>query len=280
MIPKIIHNIWIQGYDQLPQENKVKHAQIKKINPDWEFIVWDDQMIVQLLKKYPKIYSIYKKAQQYSGMINTNATKSDVARCVIMKEYGGLYYDFDFECVSSFDQLFQNSKDRSSRNTVYMASSKINFLNLFYPFSKPKYCSCFMAFSKNHPIWEKVMEKFMKATSKYQIGSALDYTLQEYENKYTIVMLNRVNGHYQCMNNERICYTPAFSSWNITRPIFKWMNCYYKQIFLFLLVILIIYVVDIINRYNASLYGIVSFIPGLPSTVTNSQDAPKKKKNK
>ena len=53
MIQKIIHNIWLQGYDNLPNTIKIQHNNIKKLNPEWEFTVWDNNMIEKLLKKYP-----------------------------------------------------------------------------------------------------------------------------------------------------------------------------------------------------------------------------------
>ena len=108
MIPKIIHNIWIQGYENLPNENKIHHLNIKKLNPDWEFMIWDDEMIKNLLQKYPKIYDIYKKSDYYSGSIENNIIKSDIARYIIMKEYGGLYFDIEFKCKSTFDDVFLN----------------------------------------------------------------------------------------------------------------------------------------------------------------------------
>ncbi len=40
MIPKIIHQIWIQGYDQLPNKLKNNHQLIKKYNPDYQIIFW------------------------------------------------------------------------------------------------------------------------------------------------------------------------------------------------------------------------------------------------
>ena len=58
MLPKIIHNIWIQGYEKLPNENKVTHANIKNMNPEWEFMIWDDDMIKKMLKKYPSQFII------------------------------------------------------------------------------------------------------------------------------------------------------------------------------------------------------------------------------
>ncbi len=319
MIPKIIHNIWIQGYQNLPEEEKQNHLKIKKLNPDWEFIIWDNNMIIELLKKYPKIYYVYKNINKLSGIIINDATRSDIARYIIMKEYGGLYYDIDFECISSFDTLFDednidvkrekekevivsNSKKTVPTNNsspiinssppisinnfqskivlnnskIYIVSSKIDFLDYIYPFSKPKYCACFMAFEKNHPIWEIVINKIIKAETKYQIGNALDISLQENENNYNIIILEKVNGQYKCKHKDTICYTKAESSWNFIRPTLKFLNCYHKQILLFVLVIIIIIIVDIISNYNVSIYGSISAVPGLAGKAPTVKNKKKK----
>jgi mannosyltransferase OCH1-like enzyme len=51
-IPRIIHNIWIQGYDQLSEDIREKRLKIKKINPNWDFIIWDERMIKEVVKEY------------------------------------------------------------------------------------------------------------------------------------------------------------------------------------------------------------------------------------
>lgn len=319
MIPKIIHNIWIQGYQNLPEEEKQNHLKIKKLNPDWEFIIWDNNMIIELLKKYPKIYHVYKNINNLSGIINNDASRSDIARYIIMKEYGGLYYDFDFECISSFDTLFKEdsidekgekkvivsisnskktvpsnnsspiinstppisinnfqSKINFNKSKIYIVSSKIDFLDYIYPFSKPKYCACFMAFEKNHPIWEIVITKIIKSESKHQIGNALDVCLQENENDYNIIILEKINSQYKCKNKDTICYTKAESSWNFIRPALKILNCYHKQILLFVLVIIIIITVDTVNNYNISIYGSISAVPGLAGKAPTGKGKKKK----
>jgi len=238
MIPKLIHNIWIQGYDYLPEKNKKNNIKIKNLNPDWKFVMWDENMILKLLQKYPNILNIYKNIKKLHGLININASKSDIARYIIMKEYGGLYYDLDFDCDTSFNQLFNDNNNID--DTIYIASSKIDFLDYVYPFIKPKYCACFMAFPKQHPIWDLVIHKIINATSKYQIGEALDRTLQENNNKYNIILLDKINGPYSCIKNG-ICITPVESSWNPIRNIMKCINCNYKQIFLILFIILLFY---------------------------------------
>jgi hypothetical protein len=193
-------------------------------------------MIIDLLKKYPNIYKVYQNIDNLPGLLNILALKSDIARYIIMKEYGGLYFDIDFICRASFNNLF-NKKYKD--NTIYIASSKIDFLDYIYPFSKPKYCSCFMAFEKEHPIWNKVFDIILKATNAYEIGLALDISLQN-SNEYKIIVLNQINGLYQCKNQKSVCYTPVESSWNFIRPTLQFINCNHIELF-FISAILIIF---------------------------------------
>jgi hypothetical protein len=269
MIPKIIHNIWLQGYDNLSNTVKIQHNNIKKINPDWEFIIWDNNMIEKLLKKYPKIYSKYKNTASYGN--NVNPIKSDIARYVIMKEYGGLYCDIEYNCDNSFNMLFEEDAEEETvldkKNTLYVASEENGFLYYIIPFKQTKYSSCFMAMNKQHPIWKTVLEKLMFAVSQEQIKMAFDSSLQEMEisnNKYPIIIFDKVNGHYQCKTNNTICYMNDNSSSNLFRTILKYINCYYKQIFLFILTILIILFVEKLYTFNAIKFGAVNFIPGMP----------------
>ena len=85
MIPKLVHNIWIQGYNNLPENLKTSYNNIKELNPEWEFIFWHENMIIDLLKKYPNIYKVYQNIENLPGLLNILALKSDIARYIIMK---------------------------------------------------------------------------------------------------------------------------------------------------------------------------------------------------
>lgn len=271
MIPKIIHNIWIQGYENLPNEKKINYVNIKKKNPDWEFIIWDDDMIKKLLKKYQPIYELYIKNTHHA--FDKDSIKSDIARYIIMKEYGGLYYDIEFKCVTSFENLFLNNNHTIiSKNIVYIATSKTNMWNYLYSLQKPKYSSSFMAMDKNHPIWDIVIERLKRATAKYDIHNALDIALQQSENKdnaFPILLLDKINGQYQCTNNDTICYKPESYSWYSFASLFKYINCYYKQIILFIVACIIIVCVEYLYMHNSRTYGIMNFIPGMPGSAAS-----------
>lgn len=248
---KIIHNIWIQGYDNLPDQTKDNHIKIKKLNPDWEFIIWDNNMILELLEKYPKIKNIYKNVDKYYGIINNDDAKSHIAIYVILKEYGGLYYDLDFECIISFNELFDanNNQNQNIKNTIYVASSKIEWLDYIYPFQKPKYCSCFIALERENPLMEKVIQRVLTANNKYDICNALSIVLQNVENEsfdsestYHIVVVNKVNGYYECLKKKS---EHKSSLW-----LLQFLNSYYKQFLLVILIFVIMFGVDKISKYN------------------------------
>lgn len=275
MIPKIIHNIWLQGYDNLSNTIKIQHNKIKKLNPEWEFTVWDNNMIEKLLKKYPKIYDKYRNAANYSR--NTNATKSYIARYIIMKEYGGVYCDIEDDCDNnSFNSLFriddteiqQNHETHQNTNkTLYVASEKNNVLSYIAWFNESNYSSSFMAMDKQHPIWEKVIVKLIFSTSEEQIETAFNISLREIEaspNSYPIITVDKVNGYYQSKNSNTQCYTKDDFSSNPFRSILKYINCHYKQILLIVLVIIIIAGVEKLYFFNVSRFGTINFIPGMP----------------
>jgi hypothetical protein len=273
MVPKIIHNIWLQGYENLSTTIKIQHNDIKQKNPEWEFIVWDNNMIEKLLKKYPKVYKKYKNVSLYSSNINT--TKSYIGRYIIMKEYGGLYCDIEYNCNNSFNTLFNDYKKDLDKNTIYVTSGEIKILDYINLFQKNKYSSCFMAMNKEHPIWENIINKMLLSTTQQQIKMAFDVSLQETEpsNKYPIVILNRVNGIYECINNNTICYIEDELQSNIFRKLLKFMNCNYKQVFLILLCVVTIVVVEYVYSLNSLKFGANNFIPGMPpSNVVQTQD--------
>ena len=99
-IPKIIHQIHIGG-SELSNQEKEWQDSWKKLNPEWEHIMWDDLKIEQDLSiTYPKIL---KNCKNYSE-------KSDILRFEILYQYGGLYVDTDFEGLKPIAALLKDEK--------------------------------------------------------------------------------------------------------------------------------------------------------------------------
>lgn len=88
LIPKLIHQIWI-GDKKLPKNCIPWMKSWKNFNPDWEYKLWTEENIKELN---------IKKFDVYSKKINPGY-RSDILRYIILKKFGGLYADTDFECL-------------------------------------------------------------------------------------------------------------------------------------------------------------------------------------
>jgi hypothetical protein len=202
-----------------------------------------------------------------------------------MKEYGGIYHDMNFICNSSFDKLLDEFDKNIDKNTIFIAKFEKTYLDYIFPFSKPKYCSCFMAFEKEHPLWDKVINIILKVNNRYQITSALNISLIN-NHEYNIIILDKVTGNYQNKNKNKnkdiICYTLSEKSENTITEYMKFIILYYKQILLFILVFVIIFIIDRINHHNYKLFGIVQMIPGtnIPQQINTAHQIKKNEKNK
>ena len=87
-IPKIIHQIWI-GPKKFPSKYSRWASTWKKLNPTWIYKFWTESNLLELkLKNQKKIDS--SKNIGY---------KTDLIRYEILKKFGGLYIDTDFECI-------------------------------------------------------------------------------------------------------------------------------------------------------------------------------------
>src|SRR5579885_317918 len=92
-IPKIIHQIWLGS--EFPAEYRDWQQSWINHNPDWEYKLWTDENIKELVltnKKY------------FDEAINFGE-KSNILRYEILYQFGGVYVDCDFECLKSFDPL-------------------------------------------------------------------------------------------------------------------------------------------------------------------------------
>lgn len=144
MIPKLIHQIWIQGKDHLEENYPKKYNLTKSIenifSKEWKHKIWSEKEILNLIYTYyPLLLKIYKNAPNFSA-------KADIGRYVIMSIYGGLYLDIDFEVIKDFSWMLEDKKIE----LVVVRSD--TFLDIETAISKFRYnCACF-ASSVNHRL--------------------------------------------------------------------------------------------------------------------------------
>jgi mannosyltransferase OCH1-like enzyme len=136
-IPKIIHqtaprdmNKWHEIWPKCQSSWKLNF-------PDWEYKMWTDEDLDEFMKtKYPKYY------EMYSGY-DMNIKRIDAARYFILREYGGIYADMDFECIRNFEDVLPSDK-------VSVAESA---------FAGEGFQNALMVSPPWHPFWDSVIQE-------------------------------------------------------------------------------------------------------------------------
>jgi mannosyltransferase OCH1-like enzyme len=111
-VNKIIHQIWV-GPEPIPLRERYFIRDIKLKNPNWEYMFWTDSNLPELPNNIKEIYNIFGKDKQY-------AFQADILRLYVIKEYGGLYVDVDFQPLNSFDGLEESSTIFCSWNNLLL----------------------------------------------------------------------------------------------------------------------------------------------------------------
>lgn len=102
--PKIIHQIWLQGQDNIPDKFFSNIGTIKKFHASWQYMLWDDISIIKLLRKNKIWIDTYYK-------FNYLHQKVDYAKYIILYEHGGAYIDIDVLVLKSLDTLIGEYSD-------------------------------------------------------------------------------------------------------------------------------------------------------------------------
>ena len=98
-VPKIIHTIWYQGSDAIPEKYLVNLRKFRMLNPGWEIRVWDNASLRAecsvLGPEYLEAYDSFKIMHQ----------RIDFGRYVVLSRYGGISVDMDVVALRPFDEL-------------------------------------------------------------------------------------------------------------------------------------------------------------------------------
>lgn len=126
MIPKIIHACWL-GKGIMPDDQKSYVEGWRKLHPDYEIIVWDDEKFNKYLDDSLFVKDAIEK-KKYGFL-------SDYFRFVVLYNFGGVYIDTDVEIFKSLDKflnckMFMGFIFDSSIGTALFGTEKGNPLML------------------------------------------------------------------------------------------------------------------------------------------------------
>lgn len=152
MIPHITHQIWFQGWPELPYKYRNHIEKLETFNPNWEHMKWDADSLRSECEKFSPEALV--KFDGFEKMIQ----KVDFGRYVVLHNYGGVSVDCDAECLRSFDKI--PGVDRYdlilSKNPLNMIENKVTT----YGLSKDLVIinNATLCCSKEHPIMKHFIE--------------------------------------------------------------------------------------------------------------------------
>lgn len=99
MIPEITHQIWFQGWSELPSNYFSDVEKLYNMNKEWDHMKWDEQSLRAECEKFSA--DALAKFDGFDKMIQ----KVDFGRYVVLYNYGGISVDCDAECVRPLDNI-------------------------------------------------------------------------------------------------------------------------------------------------------------------------------
>lgn len=93
MIPKTFHQIWL-GPNSFPAQYKKYQKTWQKHHPQWEIRLWTEENLPPDLERK----EIYERLRH-------PVERADMLRLEVVRTFGGVYIDTDFECLRSIEPL-------------------------------------------------------------------------------------------------------------------------------------------------------------------------------
>lgn len=168
MISKIIHQIWWQGENKVPDTYPDYRHTWKENHKDFKYMFWDEKKIKNLINKYPQ----YKKMfYSMPKMIH----KIDMAKYIILHHYGGLYVDMDSECFKSIEDIL-------FKNEIMLVQINVNLMEKVIAYGQLTGVvlqNGVMGGKKGHNFWLHCLDTMKKVDfKKYIYETDLKYTFR------------------------------------------------------------------------------------------------------
>jgi mannosyltransferase OCH1-like enzyme len=131
-IPRIIHQIWYQGIENMPIKFASNVASIKTLAANWQYNCWDEHGLYLQCQLYSK--ECGDKFISYKYMHQ----KMDLARYVLLYNFGGAYIDMDCVMLRPLDVvpgletkelIVSSTPSNYFENAVATGSGKRHLLN-------------------------------------------------------------------------------------------------------------------------------------------------------
>jgi mannosyltransferase OCH1-like enzyme len=149
MIPKITHQIWMQGFENIPEKFKKNVHDLHTLNPEYEHKQWDEKTLRNECSKYSD------KCLERFDLIEQMIMKVDLGRYVVLYNYGGISVDTDMVQIKPI------------RNTPHIYSNKFIISKASFPLNKLGYINNAVIISPSHnEILKNIIDNIVNNNQK------------------------------------------------------------------------------------------------------------------
>jgi Glycosyltransferase sugar-binding region containing DXD motif len=143
-IPRIIHQTW-KSQDLPPQLARFA-ARWRELNPHYEYRLWTDAQNDAFVRaEFPDYYALYRSFPR-------EIYRADLARCLYLWRFGGVYVDLDVEPLRPLDPFLSSHGDCVlGAEPEAHAQKRRGKATLA--------CNAVMASVPGHPFWAKMLEE-------------------------------------------------------------------------------------------------------------------------
>jgi inositol phosphorylceramide mannosyltransferase catalytic subunit len=146
-IPRIIHQTW-KSHD-LPLPLARFAARWRALHPEYEYRLWTDADNDALVRQeFPQYYSLYRS-------FSREIYRADLARCLYLWRFGGVYIDLDVEPLRPLDEFLASYGDCVlGAEPVAHAQKRRGKATMA--------CNAILASVPDHPFWRRMLEEMAR----------------------------------------------------------------------------------------------------------------------
>jgi mannosyltransferase OCH1-like enzyme len=199
-IPKITHQIWMQGWDNIPSKFKANVALLEDKNPEFNHRKWDEESLrVECARFSP---AARDKFDSFKYLVQ----KVDFGRYVVLYNYGGVSVDTDMVSLKPINNTPKFSEANFIISSAAFPANIIGWLNNALIMSK-----------KGHPILLELIQSIIdtKVNERDFTSKELYIDATTSPSKFNSIVYRHIND-VVVLNYEY--FEPCFSVDPICRP--------------------------------------------------------------
>lgn len=171
VVPRVTHQIWFQGWHELPPRYHGYTEKLEILNQNWEHMKWDEEGLrTECTKFSPEALA---KFESFTQMIQ----KIDFGRYVVLHNYGGVSVDCDAECLRPLDKIPYIDKFDCiiSKNSLNRIENKLASFGMSQDLTMLNNAT--IGCSKEHPLMKRFIE-FLIENESWNEDETIDTQLK------------------------------------------------------------------------------------------------------